>query len=74
MRQKQECKTLGTTRRVFPDGGGSATSKATGRPREVRDGGWIQLLVTSVTPYQGSGGGGGSPELGKRLGPDGAGH
>lgn len=45
MRQKQEGKILGTTWRVFPDGGGSARSKATERPREMRDEGWIQLLV-----------------------------
>lgn len=45
MRQKQEGKILGTTWRVFPDGGGSARSKVTERPREMRDEGWIQLLV-----------------------------
>lgn len=45
MRQKQECKIMGTTWSVFPDGGGSAMSKAIERPREMRDEGWIQLLV-----------------------------
>ena len=51
-------------------------SKAIERPREMRGEGWIHLLVCHQcdTISRERCGGGGSLELGRRLGPDGAGH
>lgn len=78
MRQKQKRKVLGTTWRVFPEGGRQLCqrpSMSAGRQH------WIQLPVCCWCDARsmsrvdgGGGGGGGSPELGKRLGQDGTSH